>query len=119
MLSDTVQIHVGALCRLTGVAGGGDGAWGHLGWPEAVAVLLRWAVPTRAHVGLSRSLGGGLGCSPGHSCIQDTHPNWQLFRLPPLGLVCAQALCLQRDAQKRYSPGSPQPTQLGHRQPQP
>lgn len=53
------------------------------------------------------------------SCIQDTHPDWQLFLLPPLGLVCAQALGLQRGSQKRYSPGSPQSTQLGPRQPQP
>lgn len=44
---------------------GGDGARGHLEWPKAVAVLLRWVVPTRAHVGgLSRSLGGGPGMQP-------------------------------------------------------
>lgn len=43
----------------------GDGARGHLGWPKAVAVLLRWVVPTRAHVvGLSRSLRGGPGLQP-------------------------------------------------------
>ena len=63
MLSDTVQIHMGALYRLMGV--GSDGARGHLGWPKAVAVLLRWVVPTRAHVvGLSRGLGGGPGMQP-------------------------------------------------------
>lgn len=38
------------------------------------------------------------------SCTQST---------PQLGLVCAHALDLQRDAQQGYSTGSPGPTQVG------
>lgn len=58
-----------------------------------MAVLLRWASPT----------GPASSDCLKVSYTQNTCPNRQLFRLPPLGLRWAYALCLQEDSKKRYS----------------